>query len=326
MRFVIRVDRMGGKVEIRGLAVGDEKIYRFERTVKDVVDSSKLPVRITMENGLENRDDLAEKLGKVFSSDHALEGKYSHYLCPLLSLFPFQNSSLVSRYLLISVDMIRDLKLYIIQKLIPKLQQEDYVEIAEAENTATTERRAQETRNPLAPFPRGSIQPNAPFPHPSLLPDLAVPRPGAPVGDFPPPGFDDEYEMNPRFRDFHERAAERRLPPNIGHDDLNPPPLHPESPFAPAGGRPRPGWGSGMHPTFDDPLFMGSGGGFGPSPSPGSGFGPPSQAPPGARWDPIGPGSGRRNNGFSHGDGGFGGNGFGGTGFGGNGFGGSNFM
>jgi hypothetical protein len=41
------------------------------------------------------------------------------------------------------------------------------------------------------------------------------------------------------------------------------------------------GGGGGMHPTFDDPLFGGArGGGYDP------------QAPPGSRYDPVGPGQG----------------------------------
>lgn len=138
---------------------------------------------------------------------------------------------------------------------------------------------------------------------------MARPRPH-PVGDFPPPGFEDEYEMNrPPPGDLHMPG---RSPYNIGHDDLNPPGLGPHDPLRGSfigGGLPRPGGGSGMHPTFDDPLFRGQGGdGYG-------GYDP--QAPPGARWDPTGPGgnprfpgpgAGRGNNPFG---GGFGG-GFGG--------------
>ena len=76
MTFVVRVDRMGAKVEIRGLAVGDDNIHRFERSVRDVVQSNHLPVRITMsEAGVEDRgSDLVEKLRKVFISDQAIAG------------------------------------------------------------------------------------------------------------------------------------------------------------------------------------------------------------------------------------------------------------
>lgn len=76
MSFVIRVDRMGGKVEVRGLAVGDEKIHRFERAVRDVVQSSNLPVRITIKDDKEDRGDLAEKLRGVFTSEQAIAGTF----------------------------------------------------------------------------------------------------------------------------------------------------------------------------------------------------------------------------------------------------------
>ncbi len=36
MHFVIKIDRLGGKAEIRGLAVGDERIYRFDITARDM--------------------------------------------------------------------------------------------------------------------------------------------------------------------------------------------------------------------------------------------------------------------------------------------------
>lgn len=66
-----------------------------------------------------------------------------------------------------------------------------------------------------------------------------------------------------------------------------------------------------MHPTFDDPLFQGQGRGG----VQGEEYDP--QAPPGARWDPVGPGGGPRprqggrGGPFGGGGGGFGG-GFGG--------------
>lgn len=75
MTFVVRVDRMGAKVEVRGLAVGDENIQRFEVTPRDVVLSSGLPLRISLtEQGEEERGDLVEKLRKVFTSEEAIAG------------------------------------------------------------------------------------------------------------------------------------------------------------------------------------------------------------------------------------------------------------
>lgn len=73
-------------------------------------------------------------------------------------------------------------------------------------------------------------------------------------------------------------------PFNIGHDDLNPPGLGPNDPLRGSfvGGG---GFGGGMHPTFNDPLFRGTGGrGRGGQGNP--------QVPEGARYDPLGPGDG----------------------------------
>ena len=186
-------------------------------------------------------------------------------------------------------DILHDLKVNIVQKLIPKLQKEGYVETAEAEATARSERRAQEAQNPDRPF-RGDPQPDMPYPRPHPLPDMARPRP-APVGDFPPPDFEDEHQMN---RPPPGLVMPGRAPFNIGHDDLNPPGLGPHDPLRGSfvgGGLPRPGGFSGMHPTFDDPLFGGQGGPHGPG---GGGQGYDPQMPPGSRWDPVGPGGGPR--------------------------------
>ncbi|EFY93935.1 hypothetical protein J3458_007004 [Metarhizium acridum] len=255
MDFVFRIDRMGAKVEVRGLAVGDENIHRFERTVRDIVNSAALPVRITMTEGQEDRSDLVEKLRNVFVSGEAIS------------------------------DLLNDLKVKIVQKLIPKLQSEGYVETEDAEEAARSERRGQERRNPQRPFDP-SVEPNIPYHPPGPLPQMARPRPGAPVGDFPPPGFEDEYEINRPPRGNPIAMPGGRHPFNIGHDDLNPPGLGPHDPlrgsFVP-GGLPRPVAPSGMHPTFDDPLFTGQGGN-------GDYGGYDPQAPPGARWDPVGPG------------------------------------
>ncbi|KAG6020830.1 hypothetical protein E4U41_002708 [Claviceps citrina] len=267
MRFLVRVDRMGSKVEVRGLAIGDENIHRFERTVRDVVQSSSLPIRITIEDGQEGRSDLVGKISKAFVSEEAI------------------------------TSILNDVKVKIVQKLIPKLQIAGYEETAEAEETARSERREQEAQGRHRPF-QGEPRPNMPYPHPDLLPGMARPRPGAPVGDFPPPGFEDEYEIN---RSLPGRPFGGRAPFNIGHDDLNPPGLGPLDPLRGSfvgGGLPRPGASSGMHPTFDDPLFTGQGG----RDNPDEGYDP--QAPPGARWDPLGPGGNPRFPGPGSGSGG----------------------
>jgi hypothetical protein len=310
MRFIFRVDRMGAKVEIRGLAVGDENIHRFERTVRDVIRSDALPVRIPMNGEEEDRSGLEDKLKSVFVSQQAITGKFAHYTsrCAV----PYQELNTKSAF----VDILEDLKVKIIQKLIPKLQKDGYIETAEAEATATFERRAQEARNPNRPFrgdqPQSQIPPPNPYPHP----DYARPRPGAPSGEFMPPGFEDPYDINRPPGYGSGLQIPGRSPLNIGHDDLNPPGLGPHDPlrgsFTP-GGLPRPGGGSGMHPTFDDPLFQG--GGVGPGQG---GYDP--QAPPGARWDPLGPGEGPRFPGQGGGRGNYPFGGGGGGGFGGGGF------
>ncbi|KAG6007568.1 hypothetical protein E4U43_000286 [Claviceps pusilla] len=286
MQFIMRVDRMGSKVEVRALAIGDENIHRFERAVRDVVQSNSLPIRITMEEGREDRSDLVEKLTKAFVSDEAI------------------------------TSILNDVKVKLVQKLIPKLQIAGYEETAEAEETARSERRDQEAQDPRRQFPGDPRpRPNMPYPQPDLLPEMARPRPGAPVGDFPPPGFEDEYEINrPPRGGVGGPLGGFRSPFNIGHDDLNPPGLGPHDPlrgsFVGGVGLPRPGGSSGMHPTFDDPLFTGQGqAGRG---NPGEGYDP--QAPPGARWDPLGPGGNPRFPGPGSGSGGAFGGAFGGSG------------
>lgn len=262
MTFVFKIDKIGAKVEVRGLAVGAENIYRFERSVRDVVDSKKLPVKLSLkeEDGTVDHDDLVEKLRGIFVSEGVITG------------------------------IIDDLRTNIVQKLIPKLQSEDYEETAEAEENARQERRQQEAQGSHRPFNDPPVRPYPQPPH-EPMPEMARPRP--PLGDFPSPGFDDEYDMNRPPGRAGGLVMPGRSPFNIGHDDLHPPGLGPHDPlrgsFTPGGGLPRPG-GGGMHPTFDDPLFTGQGG-YGGDHAPG-GYDP--QAPPGARWDPLGPGGGPR--------------------------------
>lgn len=206
--------------------------------------------------------------------------------------------------------LLRDLKVNIIQRLIPKLQKEDYFEEVEAEANARAERRHMEAQNPN--HSQGISAPqNLPFP--GYLPQAARPRP-PPAGDFPPPDFEDEHQMNRP----PPSMLPGRSPYNIGHDDLNPPGLGPHDPLRSSftgGGLPRPGGGGGMHPTFDDPLFNGQGSAY----PRGQGQGYDPQAPPGARWDPVGPGMGHGPRFPNHfgGGGGSGGNPFGGAGGGG---------
>ena len=165
----------------------------------------------------------------------------------------------------------------------PSLQKAGYEEASTAAEAARDEREeAHARRNPPAnPLRDPMPQPARPYPFDDSL--AAPPRRPVPQGDFPPPGFDDEYDMNRPLRGMAPPFPGAGSPFGIGADDLNPAGLGPHDPlrgsFVPGGGL---GGNGGMHPTFDDPLFRGQGrqGGFNP------------QAPPGARYDPTGPGDG----------------------------------
>jgi len=202
-------------------------------------------------------------------------------------------------------DLASLFKLNIIQKLAPGIQKAGY---EDTRSTVEQPRRHEETRPP-ARDPLRDDQPAPARPYPFDDPLAAAPRRPQPSGDFAPPGFEDEYEMNrpPRGMPLGGQPFG-----NIGDRDLYPPGLGPNDPLriGPGGGGFR--GGGGMHPTFDDPLFGGQGG---QQP-----FDP--RAPPGARYDPVGPGDGppslrggpRFPGGGGGGGGGFGGNPFGGFG------------
>jgi len=264
MQYVVKVDRLGGKAEIRGIGLGDERISRLEVTAKDYVSSAALPLRITLnQSGEEDRSDLPSKLKEIFVSPPRIQD--------LASLF----------------------KVTIIQKLMPGLHKEGYEEApnagASARDDVADERaeghaRRNPRQDPLRdPGHAGLPEPARPYPFQDPL--AADPRRPVPHGDFPPPGFDDEYDMNRPLRGMAPPFPGAGSPFNIGHDDLNPPGLGPHDPlrgsFVGGGGMRMPGMG-GMHPTFDDPLFGGQGGV--PRQDP--------RAPPGARYDPLGPGDG----------------------------------
>jgi len=75
MQFIIHVDRMGAKIDVRGLATGDERIARFDITARDYISSSALPLRITLTpEGAEDRSDLPAKLKTLFISEERIKG------------------------------------------------------------------------------------------------------------------------------------------------------------------------------------------------------------------------------------------------------------
>ncbi|KAJ5200743.1 Proteasome Inhibitor PI31 [Penicillium cf. griseofulvum] len=194
-------------------------------------------------------------------------------------------------------DLVNLFKINVIQKLAPGLYKEGYEDPSQPAGT-----RLQEERQPDI-LQDGSL-PRPARPRPFDDPLAAAPQRSNPP-DFAPPGFEDELDINRPPRGYPVGFGGRG-PYNIGERDLYPAGLGPNDPLRGSMG---PGFGpggGGMHPTFDDPLFGGRGAGNG-------GYDP--RAPPGARYDPVGPGEppvGRNRGPF--GNNGQGGGGFGGFG------------
>ncbi|KAJ4989149.1 PI31 proteasome regulator [Stagonosporopsis vannaccii] len=282
--YHINVHKLGGKAAVSAIAIGDDRPKNFDVTTKEYLSESMLPLSISEDASTE---DAAKKLMDLFISSGRLN------------------------------DLGALLKISVIQKLAPSLQKAGYEEDSGVSNGRNAPARDDNSpprpNNP--PNPRQPQDPEPARPYPFNDP-LAVPQQsGRPLPE-PIPGFEDEYEVN---RPSRGGLRDDRYPVGIGHDDLYPQGLGPNDPLRPhlGGGLPRPGggFGGGMHPTFDDPLFRGQGsyGGYDPS------------APPGARYDPVGPGGAPRDNRGGGGPRFPGGGGFGGPpnpfgGFGGNDF------
>ena len=240
LEYLVNVSRLGSKVVINGLGIGDEKVHTLDLVVKDFISEPSFPYSLPSGSG-----------------DH-------------------ENAQSI-RQLFISAGRLTDagslLKLQIIQKLAPGLRKEGYEESAHAASQHTQPRERGDPRMPEPSNPHGDRPGHDPLredplppyaqPRPFNDPLAAVPRRPFPAGDFPPPGFEDEYDINrPPGR---EGMGGARRPLNIGERDLYPPTLQPYDPLRGAGGF-GPGTGGGMHPTFDDPLFGGGSGGLGMNP------------------------------------------------------------
>ncbi|KAF2473796.1 uncharacterized protein BDR25DRAFT_281768 [Lindgomyces ingoldianus] len=251
MEYVVKVNRLGGKAVVFGIAVGDDKTTNFDVTVKDYISESSLPLSISSEASAE---DAAKKIQDVYISAGRLN------------------------------DLGALLKISVIQKLAPGLHKEGYEETNtqndQHANSSQDPPRGDVPREPRRP-PNNDHEPARPYPFNDPL--AAPPGPRRPLPE-PIPGFEDEYEVN---RPPRSRLRDDRFPAGLGHDDLYPPGLGPHDPLRPyLGGAPsRPGGvGGGMHPTFDDPLFGGQGGqggGYDPMAPPGSRYDPigPGGAP-----------------------------------------------
>ncbi|ODM20167.1 hypothetical protein SI65_05155 [Aspergillus cristatus] len=168
-------------------------------------------------------------------------------------------------------DLIGLFKINVIQKLAPGLYKEGY------EDTTQSLRETQQERPPQYDPLRDDTQPQPARPYPFDDPLAAGPRRPTPAGDFAPPGFEDEFEIYRPPRGWPTGGGNLG---GYGDRDLYPPGLGPNDPLrggvGPGLGG---GGGGGMHPTFDD-LFGGRRNGQGYDP----------QAPPGSRYDPVGPG------------------------------------
>lgn len=145
-------------------------------------------------------------------------------------------------------DFMSQFQLMIIQKLMPGLQKEGYVEQA-ADSSTTTGQGPSQPRNP----PPARPEPATPPYGPDRFSPLQVPP---------------------------------RNPLEIGRSDLEP---FPRNPFAPPSLFPG-SEGDGMFMGPNHPIFgPGLGGRGGRGPWGGDGYLPPMGAPPGARFDPVGP-------------------------------------
>lgn len=226
MEYLVKVTRLGPKAVVLGMGVGDDKTNSFDVAIKDYISESSLPYKRPSTGEGENAQERRKiRLQEVFISPGRV--------ADLAALF----------------------KLKVIQRVIPGLHKE-----TQTQPSRTAGGRVDQPDPLRADYPP---PPARPFPFNDPLADLPPRRPH-PVGDFPPPGFEDEYEMNRPPRLVAPPGMGGRNPLDIGHDDLYPPGLGPHDPlrgtFIPGGGglpRPGGGGGGGMHPTFDDPLFGG---------------------------------------------------------------------
>ncbi|KAK2735928.1 hypothetical protein FQN57_001068 [Myotisia sp. PD_48] len=274
MEYILKISRLGNNAIVFALAIGDDRTTTFDLPVKDFISGSAIPVP---SSGV---PDILEILKIVYLTPDRIN------------------------------DLIRLFKVNVIQKLAPKLRQEGYQDSNQdmsSLSSASTDyerdgpRSEPSQEEPIQRQPNHSPLQNEvriPYPLHELIDVYPVPghpqEPPEPLRrfpDFPPPGFDDEYDINRLPRGLRSDAPSIPVPLNIGERDLYPQGLGPHDPIMGHFGPQRGGGGGGMHPTFDDPMFgrrpAGGGGGGGGG---GSGGGYNPQVPPGARYDPVGPG------------------------------------
>lgn len=243
LHYLVKISRLSGKAVINGLGIGDDKVHTVDFVIKDYLSESSFPFTLPTSSSSGNDDDDSEQKARSLQHLYISPGR----LADLATLF----------------------KLQIIQKLAPALQKEGYEESAHAASQREPQR-IPPTSSPQDPLREDRLPrpppPSSPFAQPDAAiydPITGLPSRPYPAGDFPPPGFEDEYEINrPLARGG--LGGERR-PLNIGERDLYPPGLGPHDPLRSGGGGGfiAGGGGGGMHPTFDDPIFGGGRGGAG---------------------------------------------------------------
>lgn len=252
MEFLLKANRMGNKVVIMGMGLGDDRTCSFDVATNEFVSDGNLPATPKKEGSSD--DEVDDAIIKVFISNGRLS------------------------------DLGSLLRLNVIQKLAPSLQKPGYEETREnTQQSSSDTRTSQDTRDrnrtpQQDPLRDDRYQPPRPFP---LADPLAHPRRPMPE---PMPGFEDEFETG-RPRGGMPGGASGF--PRIGDRDLYPQGLGPNDPMRGGIG---PGLGSGgmggggMHPTFDEPMFAGQGqrgGGYDPQVPPGARFDPMNPAAPG---------------------------------------------
>ncbi|KAK5117318.1 hypothetical protein LTR62_005935 [Meristemomyces frigidus] len=253
MEYLIKVSSMGRKAVVMGMGMGDDRTSSFDIRVQEYISNGNLPATITKED--RDSGNAQRKVMDVFIS----HGRLS--------------------------DFGNLMRLRVIQKVMPSIRKEGYEESQHSSETAASSTRDQapgrgqrEQRPDYDPLREDREPPPArPFPlHDPLLQPRA---PSRPMPE-PMPGFEDEFETQRGPRGGGMPGAF----PRIGERDLYPQGLGPNDPFRGGVG---PGFGGmgggGMHPTFEDPMFAGQG-------QRGGGY--DSRAPPGSRFDPVGPGMG----------------------------------
>lgn len=223
---------------INGIGLGDDKVHTLDFPIRDFVSQSSFPFTLATND---DQDHQARSIQDLFISTGRI------------------------------ADLGSLLKLNIIQKLAPSLHKEGYEDSSQTDSQTGSSADQPLVQPDPGPEPSNQSEMRDPIrddrlppvaqPRPLHDPLPALPRRPFPTGEFPPPGFDDEYEMN-RPPGSGRSYGERR-PLNIGERDLYPPGLGPHDPLRGGGFGPSGGMGGGMHPTFDDPLFGGAGGGPG---------------------------------------------------------------